>query len=90
MVLFAYGLTSELYKSPNENNFIIALNSLFTIDNPTLKAIGKYLITLPAIVNTVTIKLVTNYEGNRKIRKSKKRTKQHVTNVKTSCNECKK
>ena len=80
MVLFAYGLTSELYKSPNTNKLLQALNSLgFTIANPMLqsigKTIGKYLIALPAILNIVTIKLVTNYEGNREIRKSKKRTK---------------
>ena len=81
MVLFAYGLTSELYKYTNTNKFLQALNSLgFTIANPMLqsigKTIGKYLIALPAILNIVTIKLVTNYEGNREIRKSKKRTKQ--------------
>ena len=92
IILFTYGLTSELYKTVGQSNrFVDAFKSSrfikATIDS-VLDTTGVnisnyiiYLISIPAILNAATIKLVTNYEGNKEIRKSKKRTEQ-LTNVK--------
>jgi len=86
-ILFTYGLTSELYKAESENLHFIT-NSVL---NPIGDAINiipkklkdyigelnpKYLLILPAILHLSSIKLITNNEGNKKIRKSKSKTKQ--------------
>ena len=92
MVLFAYGITSELYKTSDQTNrFVDAFKSskiIKAITESVEAATGldidkyiMYLIPIPAILNIATIKLVTNYEGNREIRKSKKRTEQ-LNNIK--------
>lgn len=90
MVLFTYGLTSELYKNTDQP-FVNAFKSSKLI-KATIDSIQAttgvnisdyiiYLIPIPAILNIATIKLVTNYEGNNEIRKSKRRTS-HLANVK--------
>ena len=92
MVLFTYGLTSELYKITDQpNQFVEAFKSsklikatIDSINSVTGQNISDYiifLISIPAILNIATIKLVTNYEGNKEIRKSKRRTSQ-LNNVK--------
>jgi hypothetical protein len=92
MVLFTYGLTSELYKTVGQSNlFVDAFKStklikaiIDSINSATGQNITNYiiyLIPIPAILNIATIKLVTNYEGNNEIRKSKRRTA-HLANVK--------
>lgn len=82
-ILFTYGLTSELYKS-DEIKFIKD-----SILNPIADAIvpskfkktdttfySKYLLLIPVILHLSSIKLITNNEGNKKIQKSKSKTKQ--------------
>ena len=92
LVLFTYGLTSELYKTSDQaNRFVDVFKSsqiIKTITESVEAATGfeidkyiMYLIPVPAILNIATIKLVTNYEGNREMRKSKKNTKQ-LDNIK--------
>lgn len=92
IILFTYGLTSELYKTVGQSNrFVDAFKSSrfikATIDSVqattgvNISDYIIYLISVPAILSMATIKLVTNYEGNKEIRKSKKRTAQ-LANVK--------
>ena len=97
MVLFTYGLTSELYKTTDQkttdqpNPFVEAfkssklikatIDSIKSVTGQNINDYIIYLIPIPAILNIATIKLVTNYEGNNEIRKSKRRTKK-LANVK--------
>ena len=92
MVLFTYGLTSELYKTTDQPNpFVEAfkssklikatIDSIKSVTGQNINDYIIYLIPIPAILNIATIKLVTNYEGNNEIRKSKRRTKK-LANVK--------
>ena len=88
-ILFIFGLASEinpLNGAPNTNAFMGKFVGL-----PPVKSIGefvknnteieiteylKYLILIPSAFNLASIKLITNYDGNKKIHKSKSKLKQ--------------
>lgn len=84
MLLFMYGLILEI-KDPNTSLFMNEFKS-----SRAIKEIGqiitsmtgldandylKYLLLIPVIITAISIKLITNYDGNRKIRQSKSQTK---------------
>ena len=83
MLLFAYGLMLEIKGDTNvfvdgfNNSRIISEISKIISSITGLYVIEylKYPIAIPVIINLISIKLISNYEGNRKIRKSKSRTK---------------
>ena len=83
MLLFAYCLMLEIKGDTNvfvdgfNNSRIISEISKIISSITGLYVIEylKYLIAIPVIINLISIKLISNYEGNRKIRKSKSRTK---------------
>jgi hypothetical protein len=92
MILFTYGLTSELYKVADQSNLFVEAFKSSQLIKATIDSVQAttgvnisnyiiYLISVPAILNMATIKLVTNYEGNKEMRKSKMRTAQ-LANVK--------
>jgi len=84
MLLFSYGLILEI-KDANTSIFIDGFNNSRIISEMSqmissvtgLDVLNylKYLIAIPVIMNLISIKLISNYEGNRKIRKSKSLTK---------------
>jgi len=89
-ILFIFGLASEINaKSPNVfmNKFMQfhAVKSIVDIideyANIDVKDYIKYLILIPSAFNLASIKLITNYDGNKKIHKSKSKLKE-LDNVK--------
>jgi hypothetical protein len=91
MLLFSYGLILEI-KDANTSIFIDGFNNsriISEMNNIISSVTGldvfdylKYLIAIPVVMNLISVKLISNYEGNREIRKSKSRTK-NLDTVKT-------
>jgi hypothetical protein len=84
MLIFMYGLILEI-KDITTNPFMDEFKS-----SRAIREIGqiitsttgldandylKYLMLVPVIITAISIKLITNYDGNRKIRQSKSETK---------------
>jgi hypothetical protein len=91
-ILFIFGLASEINPpsltngAPNTNVFMgkfIGLTPVksfgeFVKNNTNIEIAEyvKYLILIPPAFNLASIKLITNYDGNKKIHKSKSKLKQ--------------
>jgi len=83
IILFLFGFASEL--TITTNDFINAFNGSRVVTNiqtfikDTTKKDAtpymKYLILLPSIMNLISVKLLTNYDRNKKIQKSKSKLK---------------
>lgn len=85
VILFIFGLASEINsQEPNAfmNKFIgsTPVKSIKDIINNyadfDASEYLKYLVLLPSVFNLASIKLITNYDGNKKIHKSKSKLKQ--------------
>jgi len=85
IILFIFGLASEINtQTPNPfmDKFLVLspVKSIKeTIENITKIDVTeylKYLILIPSAFNLASIKLITNYDGNKKIHKSKSRLRQ--------------
>jgi hypothetical protein len=84
IILFLFGFASEI-PAPAPNGFIDAFNGSRVVTNihTFIKDIAKkdatpymkYLILLPSIMNLISVKLLTNYDRNKKIHKSKSKLK---------------
>lgn len=83
-ILFAYGLISELYnfegtpKFISDSEIIKSLGELFntiTANKFNIMPYLKYILVIPIILHLSSIKLITNNKGNKKMKKSKSKTK---------------
>jgi hypothetical protein len=83
-ILFTFGLASAI-ALPNietNNNFIKGfvnsnpVKTLIDKTKPEIKEYLKYLILIPSALNLASIKLITNYDGNKILHKSKSKSKQ--------------
>jgi hypothetical protein len=88
-ILFIFGLASEINPAngaPNTNAFMgkfVGLTPVksigeFVKNNTEIEITEylKYMILLPSAINLASIKLITNYDGNKKMHKSKSKMKQ--------------
>ncbi len=85
-IIFTYGLVSEISNQSSTNEFIHNFtdsNAIKSIKEIIKSYTGfdvsnymKYLIVVPSLFNLASIKLITNYDGNKKIHKSKSKLKQ--------------
>lgn len=83
ILLFLFGFASEISTSGpfittfNESRIITnILEYIKTYTGKDATLYTKYLILLPSIMNITAVKLITNYDGNKKIHKSKSKRKQ--------------
>jgi hypothetical protein len=90
-ILFAYGFISELYtrdeapKFISESEMFKSIGGLFntiTANKFNIMSYLKYILVIPIILHLSSIKLITNDKGNKKLRKSKSKTRM-LNNAKT-------
>jgi hypothetical protein len=84
IILFIYGLASAINKA-TQNAFVYRFNNVIVIKSISEFILNytpfdateylKYLILLPPLFNLASIKLITNYDGNKKIHLSKSKLK---------------
>jgi hypothetical protein len=86
MIIHGFGLAVNITPKPDTtgNLFVDAFGKLEPI--PTLKTyIGpyaNYLIMIPLLLNAISVKLISNYEGNQRLSKERKQFKTRMYAVK--------
>jgi len=88
MIIHGFGLAVNILpKSTTASNYFVnAFGNLETIStlNKYISSYANYLIMVPLLLNAISVKLISNYEGNQRLSKESKQFRNRIYAVKVS------